>query len=99
MNMRKQSTISIIGIPEETTERIRQKQYLKKELPKLYNITKSQIEKALSKIQANNTNNNNSKHIIRHRLFELLNNKDKNILKGAKEKGTLLERRNNKADS
>lgn len=80
MNLRKQANISIIGIPEETTEIIGQKQYLK-ELPKIYNITKLQVHEALSRTQANNNSNNNTKHIIRHRIFELLNNKDKEYFK------------------
>lgn len=40
--------ISIIGTPEETTDRMRQKHYLKKQFPQLHNryITKSQIHEA-----------------------------------------------------
>ena len=54
--MMKWLKISIIGTPEETTERMRQKHYLKKkkkhylkkQLPQLHNryITKSQIHEA-----------------------------------------------------
>lgn len=46
--MMKQFKISITGTPEETTERMRQKQYLKKQFPQLHDryITKSQIHEA-----------------------------------------------------
>lgn len=49
MHMRKEFNMSLIGIPEESTERIEQKQYLKKGLPKLHYIIKSHIHEAQSK--------------------------------------------------
>lgn len=57
--MMKWSNISIIGTPEETTERMEQKHHLKKQLPQLHNkcITKSQIHEAPSGTQAEKTGN------------------------------------------
>lgn len=61
MHMRKEFNMSLIGIPEEATERIEQKQYLKKGLPKLHNIIKSEIYEALSRMYVKNSNNKTHK--------------------------------------